>query len=119
MHQLSNAPRGIHHLELTQGDSGNNTASAILHLDLLDGITPATRVTLDFWQKSSGITSNQFGRLEAREDANSPWSTILTFLELTDYTHYTFDLDAEITDAGLERLQKALPNCKVAHYPTP
>lgn len=98
----ANGPRDTFHLEMTQSDSGNNSAAAILHLDLLDGVTPASGVTLDFYEKIAGSSFNQYAHLYMRPDDSSSWMLIESCLTWsTGYTHYTIDLDQEVSDAGL------------------
>jgi hypothetical protein len=91
-------PRDAYHLELTS--SQYDWAAATLHLDLLDGSTPKSGVTLDFWQKvdSSGYQS---GRLEIRPDDASSWTSILTLPQPSEYRHYTINLDEEVQNAGI------------------
>ena len=95
-------PRGGgHHLEMTQVGSGNSDTYAVLHLDLTDEGTPASGVSLDFWHKAGVSTSGQSGRVDIRENDEAGWLTIVNLQERFEYTHYTFDLDAEIAGHNL------------------
>jgi hypothetical protein len=88
-------------LELSQTDYGINHAAAILHLDLLDGVTPASGVTVDFYEKVFGSGSSNYAALYLRSSSEDTWTHITSLGEATDFTHYTMDLDQIIVDKGL------------------
>jgi hypothetical protein len=94
-------PRGTYQLELSQTDYGTNHAAAILHLDLLDGVTPASGVTVDFYEKVFGSSSGQLARLYVRASSEDEWTYLINLSEATDFIHYTLDLDQIIVDKGL------------------
>jgi len=98
----ANDPRDAYQLQMTQSDSGSNIVRAILHLDLLAGTTPASGVSLDFWEKTTGHPFDQRNHLYMRPDSSASWSVIQLDLHKTaDYTHYAVDLDREIAEVKL------------------
>ncbi|MHC4717596.1 MAG: SdrD B-like domain-containing protein, partial [Planctomycetota bacterium] len=82
-----------------EGGWASGTAEAVLHLDLLDGTTPATGVTLDFQYASS---DNE--HLEVRPNSGSEWTPIVELWRNRGFTtsgHYNIDVDAAVAAAGL------------------
>jgi hypothetical protein len=89
---------GQYVLQMTEGNSrwdmNSDGQAAILHVDLLDGATPATGVTLDFWVKeTSGGGGGEDGGVYIKV-TGSTWTKLVGIAGSSTYQHYAFDLDA-------------------------
>ncbi|MCY2996049.1 MAG: Ig-like domain-containing protein, partial [Planctomycetota bacterium] len=91
----ANAKDGMYALELF--DSYNHGSAsyyqeAILHIDLLNGTTPANDVVLDFWVKEYGGAGSDGAVLVSTNGAD--WITLVAIAGNTTYEHYLCDLDS-------------------------
>jgi len=92
-------PRDSYHLALTGRRSGD-WSEACLHLDLLDGTTPVTGATVDFWLKKGGSNLHSALYIYLIPGEGLPSVNLGSQPAGADYTHFELDLDAVIAANG-------------------